>query len=173
MGNAEQALTQQPSEQSGCTRHHRSLNKGFLHSLKHHQSPTLGPTPEEAPHGFRRKGRRCGVRTAATSPPPWYLLQFHRWRKVSGGSFPWAPGRLTGLARWVFRGSSGPGRHCPTRPGARGPWPPTVSTGWTRVPRAGRPAGRATTSSAWSLLHPREARANLIQARNLLHLLTY
>ena len=33
MGNAEQALTQQPSEQSGCTRHHRSLNEGFLHSL--------------------------------------------------------------------------------------------------------------------------------------------
>lgn len=40
------------------------------------------------PHCFRRKGRRWGVRIAATSPPPWYLLQFHRWRKVSRGSFP-------------------------------------------------------------------------------------
>lgn len=117
----------------------------------HHQSPTLGPTPEEAPRCFTRKGRCCGCTQPSPHHHPGTFLQFHHWRKVSGESFPVG----AGLAHQFSQ--VGLSRQCQPRKTlshkARGTRPVAteVSTGWTRVPCAGRrPVGRAATSSAWS-----------------------
>ena len=102
----------------------------------HHQSPTLGPTPEEAPRCFTRKGRCCGCTQLPPHHHPGTFLQFHRWRKVSGESFPVGAGPAHQFSQVGL--SSDPGRHCPTRPGAQGPRLPRSALGGRGCPvRAG------------------------------------
>ena len=151
------------------------FKRGFLAQSK---CTTRVPLSDQHPRkSLTALGEKGGAVGSAQPPPhhhPGTFLQFHCWRKVSGGSFPVGARPAHRFSQVGLSRQQRPQEDTvPQGQGARGPWPPMVSTGWTRVPHAGRPAGRAATSSAWSLLHPREARANLIQARNLLHLLTY
>ena len=61
----------------------------------------------------------------STQPPPHHhpgtFLQFHCWRKVSGGSFPVGAQPAHRFSQVGLQGSSGPGKHCPTRPGGTRP----------------------------------------------------